>query len=61
MFHIELKNKDITQTGMLLSQIHAETTVHTVGNLATENLEFLALSALTYYNHAINLNNKHHQ
>ena len=33
----------------------------TVGNLATKDLEVLTLPALTFYNHAINLNNKHHQ
>ena len=33
----------------------------TVGNLATKDLEVFTLSALIFYNHAINLNNKHHQ
>ena len=33
----------------------------TVGNLATKDLEVLTLLALTFYNHAIILNNKHHQ
>ena len=33
----------------------------TVGNLATIDLKVLTLPALTFYNHAINLNNKHHQ
>lgn len=61
MLHTELKRDDITQKDLLLSQIHTDTTVHTVGNLATENLEIHPLPALTYYNHTINLNNKHHQ
>ena len=32
-----------------------------VGNLATKTLKVLTLPALTFYNHAINLDNKHHQ
>ena len=33
----------------------------TVGNLATKDLEVLTSPALTSYNHAINLDDKHHQ
>ena len=33
----------------------------TVGNIANKNLEVLTLPALIFYNHAINLDNKHHQ
>ena len=33
----------------------------TVGNPVTKDLEVLTLPALTFYNHAINLDNKHHQ
>ena len=32
-----------------------------VGNLATKDLKVLTLPAFTFYNHVINLNNKHHQ
>ena len=52
VFHMEqLKRKDILKIGLLPLQIHDETTVHTVGKLATENLVDLALPDLTYYNH----------
>ena len=33
----------------------------TVGNLVTKDLKVFTLSALTFYNHATNLDNKHHQ
>ena len=62
MFPTEpVKEEDVPQKGLLLLQIHTKTTVHTVGNLATKNLKVVALPALTYYNHTINLNNKYHQ
>ena len=32
-----------------------------MGNLATKNLKVLTLPALTFYNHTINLDNKHQQ
>ena len=54
------QERGLPQKGLLLSQIHAETPVHTESNMATENLTALTLPALNYYNHAISLNNKHH-
>ena len=32
-----------------------------VGHPATKNLEVFTLPAITFYNHTINLDNKHHQ
>ena len=54
------QEEDVPQEGLLLSQIHIETPVHTVSNMATENLTAFTLPALIYYNHAISLNNKYH-